>query len=107
MNWLALAAESANWAALLWCHRQQLEPLFGRIGGLGPFAEAAFRNPENAVRRAGNTLIFGQPDGGPSVLAFLDQTKPQLDSIESAVSRTGSWDKRRLPEPWRRCKPSR
>ena len=33
----------------------------------------------------GNTLVFGQADGGERVLAFIEQTAPRLDHIGQAV----------------------
>lgn len=86
MIWIGLAFDAANWASLIWQRRQEFEPLLQRIGGLNRFAEAALTNPDSALRRVGNTLVFGQADGGPRVLAFLEQTTTRLDSIDTAVS---------------------
>ena len=67
----------------LWQNREQFEPVFRRIGD---FAAAAVSDPIGAVRRIGNTIVFGQPDGGSKVIAFIEQTAPKLDRIEQLVT---------------------
>src|SRR5208283_377294 len=85
VNAASLATEGVEWSSWLWEHRGAFEPVFKKVGDVGVFAQAAITNPEGAVRRIGNTLVFGQADGGAKVLAFIDQTGPQLTSIEHAV----------------------
>jgi hypothetical protein len=85
MIWVHVATEVVSWSTWLWQHRQAFEPVIGRVGDLGEFAGAALMNPDGALRRVGNTLVFGQADAGPRVLAFLEQTAPRVESIQQAV----------------------
>src|SRR4051794_36417131 len=86
MIWVALATEAASWSAWLWQHRLAFEPVLRNLGDASDFAQAALLNPDGALRRVGNTLVFGQPGGGERVLAFVEQTAPQLNAIEQAVN---------------------
>src|SRR3954447_26488947 len=85
MIWVKLAAEAVTWSAWLWQHRQQFEPVLRRVADVGDFAQAALTNPNGVLRRVGNTLVVGQPDGGEKVLAFIEQAAPRLQPIEQAV----------------------
>ena len=67
-------------------HRQQFEPVLNRLGDAGNFAQAVLSDPSGSLRRVGNTLIFGQPDGGERVIAFIEQTSPRIEAIENAVN---------------------
>ena len=40
----------------------------------------------DAIQRVGSQLVFGSPDGAQSVVGFIDQTIPQLNQIETAVT---------------------
>ncbi len=86
MFWLSLAADVGSWSARLWQHRQSFEPLLHKLGDAASLAQAALTNPNGILRRVGNTLVFGQPDGGQKVLAFIEQTSPRLENIERAVN---------------------
>jgi hypothetical protein len=86
MIWVNHIPTVGSWAAWLWQHREDFGPALQRFGDAGAFAHSALANPEGALRRVGNTLVFGQADGGPRVLAFIEQTGPQLDAIKSAVN---------------------
>src|SRR5271167_820581 len=68
MLWVNLAAAVTSWSGWLWQHRQTFDPVLQRLGPAGDFAQAALSNPGGALRRVGNTLIFGQADAGPKVL---------------------------------------
>jgi hypothetical protein len=85
MIWFKVAAEVESWSSWLWRHRDEFQPVFQRLGDVGDFAQAAFSNPDSALRRVGNTLVFGQATGGEKVLAFIEQTGPQVESIQQAV----------------------
>jgi hypothetical protein len=85
MIWLRLAGDVVGWTAWLCQNRQTLEPLLQRIGGVSDLAQAAVTNPDGLLRRVGNQLVFGQADGGERVLAFIEQTTPQVESVERAV----------------------
>ena len=89
MIFVKLAAEAVTWSSWLWQHRQDFSPVFQRLGEMGDFAQAALANPDGALRRVGNALVFGQPDGGEKVLAFIEQTSPKLDAIQQAVDGIG------------------
>jgi hypothetical protein len=82
---LQVAAEVVSWSSWLWQHREALQPILQRCGNAGDFAQAALHNPDGDLRRVGNTLIFGQAHGGEQVLAFVEQTAPQVASIQQAV----------------------
>jgi hypothetical protein len=56
------------------------------VRNLLDFAQAALADPGGSLRRVGNALVFGQPDGGGKVFAFIEQTSPRLESIENAVN---------------------
>lgn len=86
MIWVNALPEISSWAAWLWQHRQEFEPALQKLGDVGPFANAALIDPASAVRRIGNTLVFGQADGGQHVLAFVEQTGPRIDAIQQAVN---------------------
>jgi hypothetical protein len=85
MIWAKLAVDTVGWAAWLWQNRREFEPVLNRFGDAGDFAAAAIDNPHGSLRRIGNTLVFGQPDGGEKVLAFIEQTNPKLEHITQAV----------------------
>ena len=86
MIWVNHVPTVGSWAAWLWQHRHELSPTLSKFGDAGAFAQTALANPEGALRRVGNTLVFGQADGGQKVLAFLEQTGPQIDAIQQAVN---------------------
>ena len=85
MIWVNLATEAISWSSWLWQHRQEFGPVLNRLGDAGVFAQAALANPSGALRRVGNTLVFGQAGGGGRVLAFIEQTSPRIEAIEHAV----------------------
>jgi hypothetical protein len=85
MIWVKLPVEVVSWGAWRWQNRQVFEPALQRLGVATDWAAAVLTNPDGAVRRAGNTLIFGQADGGDRVLAYLQQTSPRIEAIEHAV----------------------
>src|SRR4051812_35142728 len=64
-----LAGEVARWSSWLWLHQNELAPALRRLGHAGDYAQAALADPDGLVRRAGNTLLFGRPDGGQRVIA--------------------------------------
>jgi hypothetical protein len=86
MAWVRLAAEAVVWSEWLWRHRSEFEPTLKGLGDVGQFAQAALANPNGALRRVGNALVFGQPDGGEKVLAFIEQTAPRIEHVEQAVN---------------------
>jgi hypothetical protein len=67
----------------LWRNREQFSPVLRKAGD---FATAAVSDPNGAIRRVGNAIVFGQPDGGSKVIAFIEQTALKLDHIEQAVT---------------------
>jgi hypothetical protein len=85
MIWFSLAGEALSWSAWLWRHRSQFEPILKKFGEVGDFAQATIANPDGTIRRIGNTIVFGQEDGGQRVLAFIEQTAPRIEQIEHAV----------------------
>jgi hypothetical protein len=85
MIWLRLAGEAANWSSWLWQNRGEFAPILRRVGDAGEFARAAIADPDGAVRRVGGTLVFGTPDGGQQVLAFVEQTRPRIEAVGHAV----------------------
>jgi hypothetical protein len=85
MIWVKLGADAICWSAWFWQHRDEFGPVLKKLGDIGDYAQAAIANPDGAVRRIGNTIVFGRADGGERVLAFIEQTQPQLSSIERAV----------------------
>src|SRR4051812_32109184 len=85
MIWVTLAGEVASWSSWLWQHRHEFGPVLRRVGDVNDFARAALASPDGALRRVGNTLVFGQEGGGERVLAFIEQTAPRVESIERAV----------------------
>ncbi len=86
MIWLSMAGDALCLSSWLWQHHQELGPLLHRLGDVGQLARAALADPIGAVRRAGNTVVVGQPDGGSQVVAFIEQTSPRVEHIEQAVS---------------------
>src|SRR4051794_31092133 len=86
MIWIPAAGDTIAWSSWLWSHRTEFEPVLNRLGGVARFTEAALTNPEGAVRRVGNLIVFGKADGGEQVLAFLEQSAPRVESIEHAVA---------------------
>ena len=86
MIWVRLATEAFCWSSWAWQNRGHLEPVLKRAGNLGEFAQAAIANPDGALRRVGNTLVFGRADGGAQVLGFIEQTGPQIEAIHAAVT---------------------
>jgi hypothetical protein len=86
MIWVTLATEAVAWSAWLWQHRKTFQPILDRVGGAANFAQAALADATGSLRRVGNMLVFGQADGGPKVIAFIEQTSPRVESIEHAVN---------------------
>jgi hypothetical protein len=85
MIWVKLAAEAASWAVWFWRNRTEFAPVIDGVGGVDVFTQNVFANPNGAVRRIGNTLVFGDAEGGPKVLAFIEQTAPKIEHIEQAI----------------------
>ena len=85
MIWVTLSAEALAWAGWMWQHRQAFEPALQRVGVTDDFAGTLLANPDGALRRVGNLLVFGPPNGDGKVLAFLEQTAPQIDAVQHAL----------------------
>jgi hypothetical protein len=85
MIWVKMATDAIPLAAWLWQNRQEFEPVLRKVGETVDFAGNMLANPEGAVRRAGNLIVFGQPGGGEKVIAFIEQTAPRIEAIEHAV----------------------
>ncbi len=85
MIWLRLAGEVTNWSSWLWQNRGEFDSVIRGITDVGDFAAKAISDPNGAVRRSGNMLLFGQPDGGQKILGFIEQTGPRIEAIEHAV----------------------
>lgn len=86
--WAKLAISSGTTLVQwMWNHRAEFEPTLKRVGD---FATAAVTNPSGAVRRIGNTIVFGQPDGSSKVIAFIEQATPKLNHIEQMVTEAQS-----------------
>ncbi len=83
MIWLKVGADLVSWSAWLWRHRREFSPAFHE---LGDFAARLFADPNGALRRVGNALVFGDEQGGGKVLAFVEQTSPRIAAIEQAVA---------------------
>lgn len=80
-----LALQAGPLVQWFWNNREQFAPALQRVGD---FATTAVSDPNGTVCRVGNAIVFGQPDGGSKVIAFIEQTTPKLDHIESTVART-------------------
>src|SRR6266850_5754490 len=85
MIWVQIGGEVLRWSAWLWEHREKLEPALKKLGAAGDVAQRLLANPDGTLRRVGNTLIFGQADGGGKVLGFVEQTSRRVEAIEQAV----------------------
>jgi hypothetical protein len=64
---------------------KEARPKAPTVSGRADYAQAALANPDGVLRRVGNTIVFGRPDGGEQVIAFIEQTAPRLDHVERAV----------------------
>jgi hypothetical protein len=85
MIWLPVTGELVRWSTWLYDNRQTLEPTLQRLGLAQDLVHSVLARPESALRRVGNTLVFGSADGGAKVLGFLEQTAPRVESIQLAV----------------------
>ncbi len=80
-----LVGETISLSSWLLENRATFAPVFEKFGGAVDIAQKALSNPTAAIRRVGNTIVFGQSDGGPKILAFIEQTAPRIAHIEHAV----------------------
>ena len=80
---LKLTAKAGPYITWAWQNRRDISNFPTEAGD---FLVAMAENGGDAVQRVGSQLVLGTPDGGRRVLGFIDQTAPQLDSIETAVN---------------------
>src|SRR5271157_247471 len=81
MIWARLAGDAGTLAHWLWVNRDK----FPVLKKTGEFVSSALSDPHGAVHRVGNTIIFGQPDGGSKILGFIEQAPSKLNDIDVAV----------------------
>jgi hypothetical protein len=89
MIWVSLGAEVLRWSVWLWRHRKEFEPLFAKANVTGEILYDALADPNGAIRRVGNIIVFGRADGGEKIMAFIEETAPKTDAIQNAVDGLG------------------
>ncbi len=80
MFFSSLPTSAFDLASWVWRHREELPSLPLDAADL---VQQTIENGGEGIRRIGSSIVFGTPDGGQQVLAFIDQAPPQLGALEA------------------------
>jgi len=87
MLFTSLPTGTFEWITWVWRNREQLPELPLKAAEL---VQRTIENGGEGIRRVGSSVVFGTPDGGQRVLAFIDQVPQQLNSLAAGQQVIGS-----------------